>query len=104
MIVVIPTARQAAKIRREARKMTRQITKEQKGLCAFCNDPMKVYLIGTVAKYQDPLRPTIEHIKPISKGGLNNRKNVCVMHYKCNQHLSIIEDFDGVRFGMGAYQ
>lgn len=103
MIVLIPSPRRAANLRRQARKYTRKIAHEQNGLCSFCGESMLLHLIGTVMKVQDPMRPTIEHIKPLSKGGVNNRSNLCVMHYKCNQHLSIIEDFDGVRFGMGAY-
>ncbi len=52
---------------------------------------------------QHPLRPTIEHIREVAKGGQSNRENLCVIHYKCNQLLSWLTDGVEINFGFGAY-
>lgn len=105
MIVVIPTAKKADKMRRIARKHTSSICKRQGGLCAYCNKPMKVHLIGVHIEFQaqDDDRPTIEHVRPLGRGGQNNVENLCVIHYKCNQLLAQMEEHTGLQFGMGAY-
>jgi len=52
---------------------------------------------------QHPLRPTIEHIREVARGGQNNKENLCVIHYKCNQLLAQLSDDIELQFGTGTY-
>lgn len=47
--------------------------------CYICKHPMKFN-----ADTNDPFYPSIEHVKPISKGGTHTWDNVKLAHRKCN--------------------
>jgi 5-methylcytosine-specific restriction endonuclease McrA len=53
----------------------------QHNRCALCS--------GLMGPWGQPcmpgLQPTLDHIQPLSKGGLNTFENVQATHYKCNQ-------------------
>ena len=72
-------------LRKQARRRTKQICEEQKGICAFCNKPMTVNLIGVNSKSKK--KPTIDHIINVCEGGRNERENLRVVCYGCNQKL-----------------
>ncbi|PUZ23528.1 hypothetical protein BUY00_01530 [Staphylococcus chromogenes] len=57
----------------------KKLLKRDGRYCYLCKQPMKVN-----ADTNDSLYPSIEHIKPISKGGTHTWDNVKLAHRKCN--------------------
>lgn len=51
-----------------------RLYERQNGICPFCDKP-----IGGIE------RATFDHLKPRSKGGKDNNKNLVVVHAACNQ-------------------
>lgn len=47
--------------------------------CALCSEPVNRWL-----EYPDPLSPSIDHILPVSLGGIHDPSNVRVTHLRCN--------------------
>lgn len=82
-------AKQKHSQRKRARaKYLRAIAIEQKGLCAECRCILRMDLIGIGHQLTGDLddRATIDHIIDIGDGGTNNRKNLRVLCYRCNQN------------------
>lgn len=52
------------------------LIKRDHGVCGLCHRPVR-------AK-QGPMRPSIDHIIPLSKGGTHELENVQLSHYRCN--------------------
>lgn len=56
--------------------------KDQKNRCALCGGLM-------APSKREPLaygtEPSLDHIKPLSKGGLDHFENTQAAHWKCNQ-------------------
>lgn len=50
--------------------------KRDGGLCGICEKP--------VVEQEGPMRPSIDHIVPIARGGLHVPANVWLAHYRCN--------------------
>lgn len=48
--------------------------------CWICKTPINMKLQGT----RDPLRPTLEHKLPVSRGGTNDPGNLRLTHSACN--------------------
>lgn len=61
------------------RLLRERMFKKQKR-CHWCGEPMNL-----VSPPTNPLDATIEHIVPLSKGGLDNSNNRTLAHKKCNQ-------------------
>ena len=55
--------------------------KEQKGVCAICG--LKMLDPAKHKKVKNPC--TVDHIKPLSRGGDDHYENTQAVHYKCNQ-------------------
>lgn len=71
-------------------------------ICAICGLPIKLSLI-----YPNPWSLTIDHIRPIAKGGVTRADNLQPAHLKCNrrkgEHLGIdIKDVNKLREEQGA--
>lgn len=47
-----------------------------RGVCGICREP--------VTKLNGPMRPSVDHIIPLSKGGLHVAANLWLAHYRCN--------------------
>ena len=47
--------------------------------CYLCDLPIDPSL-----KNRNPLMPSLDHVIPISKGGLHSKSNVRITHYRCN--------------------
>jgi len=52
--------------------------KQQKGICPICSKKM------SFDTNIDDLKPTVDHIIPLSKGGDDHYENVQTVHQKCN--------------------
>lgn len=52
------------------------LMERDKGICAICTLP--------VTETEGPMRPSIDHITPLSKGGTHDPSNVQLSHYRCN--------------------
>jgi hypothetical protein len=46
------------------------------GICGICSED--------VTELEGPMRPSIDHIIPLSKGGLHVVANLWLAHYRCN--------------------
>lgn len=69
-------------IRRAAfvEKVDRLVVFERDGwICYLCGEPVDKTLTG-----RDPMAPSIDHIIPLSRGGLDCYDNVALAHYSCN--------------------
>jgi 5-methylcytosine-specific restriction endonuclease McrA len=53
------------------------LIKRDRGRCGICHRPVR-------AK-RGPMRPSIDHIIPLSKGGTHELENVQLSHYRCNE-------------------
>lgn len=51
--------------------------------CYLCLDP-----VNTDLRFPHPMSPSIDHVQPISKGGLDCYENVKLTHLYCNQKKS----------------
>lgn len=49
------------------------------GKCKLCGKPVA---LGQVVPH--PFAPTIDHIQPVSKGGMHERSNCQLAHFRCN--------------------
>jgi predicted nucleic acid-binding Zn ribbon protein len=52
------------------------LIKRDRGRCGICHQPVR-------AK-KGPMRPSIDHIVPLSRGGTHELSNVQLAHYRCN--------------------
>jgi 5-methylcytosine-specific restriction endonuclease McrA len=57
----------------------------QGGLCCWCREPMDQLQKGV---FPGPLTVTLEHVVPVSEGGLTNEENTAAAHYRCNWERS----------------
>lgn len=65
----------------------RRLYKRDKGICYLCGEKCDFYSINISQKgmeYCGDLYPTIDHVIPISKGGLHSWDNVRLACWKCN--------------------
>ena len=74
-------ARVVPRVKRSGPNILEQIYKEQGGVCFLC--------LGRLPPIDDTtcdkrLRPTLEHVVPVSKGGTNKWENLTVAHSWCN--------------------
>lgn len=51
--------------------------KRDEGICGICGEPVKLIKKGR-------MRATIDHIIPLSRGGLHSYANVQIAHWLCN--------------------
>lgn len=58
--------------------------------CGYCGEQTSRNLPD-----DHPLRATVEHIVPISRGGTNKPKNMMLACFKCNQIEAAKKDFGG---------
>lgn len=61
--------------------MGKEFRKKFKGKCHYCKRMVRVKHV----KKDDPLRATLDHVIPRSKGGKDSRKNLVLSCYQCNQ-------------------
>lgn len=60
--------------------------KAQCGLCALCGDAMPASRWKTPhAGVWKKLRPTVDHVRPVSRGGGNDVVNLQLAHAICNK-------------------
>lgn len=57
----------------------REVFKDDNYMCQLCGTAMDMSV-----KTPKPLAPTLDHIVPISKGGMHTRGNVTSAHFHCN--------------------
>jgi predicted nucleic acid-binding Zn ribbon protein len=57
----------------------RDVIEQSGGLCHLCGEPVDTELSGS-----DPDGPTIDHLTPLSLGGIDCRTNVALAHWLCN--------------------
>ena len=62
-------------------KFKTKLLKRYKGKCGICNKPLNLIDV------------TIDHIKPLSKGGTNAHSNIQPAHNNCNVLKADKEDF-----------
>jgi predicted nucleic acid-binding Zn ribbon protein/uncharacterized OB-fold protein len=87
-----PDVKRAEKLRRRARLRCSvvenirpiDIYTRDRWTCQLCHRPAPQPLLGT----RSPLRPTIDHILPIAKGGQHTHQNVQCAHSQCNSRKS----------------
>ena len=60
-----------------------EIYKRDNNNCQICGEP-----VDLDKKVPHPRAPVLDHIHPISKGGLHERKNIQLAHHQCNMHKS----------------
>lgn len=56
----------------------RTLMKKQNGLCAICEEQMNLIK-------NDPKQASLDHIEPLSRGGLNTINNIQLAHRICNE-------------------
>lgn len=56
----------------------------QLGRCAYCGEELRFLKKGDKDFGNGYLKPTLDHILPKSKGGLNGIDNLVLVHGKCN--------------------
>lgn len=56
--------------------------KEQRGVCAICG--IRMQPLGDVPVHPT-MQATLDHIVPLSKGGMDHWENTQAAHRKCNQ-------------------
>lgn len=66
-----------------------EVFDEHEWVCHLCGGD-----IDKLAKSDDYMRVTLDHIIPLSKGGEHIRKNVAPAHYRCNQDKGDSLTFD----------
>jgi hypothetical protein len=56
------------------------------GVCGICDE--------AVTELEGPMRPSIDHIIPLSRGGLHVPANLWLAHYRCNleKHAQMPDD------------
>lgn len=52
------------------------LTKRDRGRCGICHKPVRAAT--------GPMRPSIDHVVPLSRGGLHELSNVQLAHFRCN--------------------
>lgn len=57
----------------------RQVVEESSGSCHLCGEP-----VDLTKEYPDRMSPSIDHIVPIVKGGVDSIDNVALAHLECN--------------------
>lgn len=63
---------------RKNRERMRQLIAKHKGRCALCGDLVTL-------RDGDPRRATVDHVQPVSRGGLDVPANWQLACYACNQ-------------------
>lgn len=70
----------------EKRRKAQRLYEIQKGVCPYCQaemiDPAVAYDEGVSG---EPFAPTLEHVIPRSRGGVNALENLLLVHADCNQ-------------------
>lgn len=56
-----------------------EICERDNWLCGICGDP-----VGRDVPWPDPLSPSLDHVIPLTKGGLHDPANVQLAHLRCN--------------------
>jgi 5-methylcytosine-specific restriction endonuclease McrA len=57
-----------------------EIAERDDATCHLCNRNVDMTLSGMV-----PMGPTIDHLVPVARGGIDDRANVKLAHRRCNQ-------------------
>lgn len=63
---------------RKNRERMRQLITKYRGLCALCGE-------AVTFRDGDPRRATVDHVQPVSRGGLDVPANWQLACYACNQ-------------------
>lgn len=63
----------------EGRSIRYKVFKRDNWVCGICKQP-----VNRLAKWPDLDYPTLDHIRPVSKGGLHTMANLQCAHFSCN--------------------
>lgn len=78
----------AQKVRnRQDKKTVSRIGKRDKWTCYLCNGHVDKLLIGLG---EEPMRPSLDHIKPTSMGGTDHPDNLRLAHAHCNSIRGVV--------------
>jgi 5-methylcytosine-specific restriction endonuclease McrA len=69
---------------RRLKKIRKAKIRHQRGLCHWCRLPMLA-----VDSADAELRATADHLKPLSRGGKTNWRNLVAAHQRCNQERCV---------------
>lgn len=58
--------------------LTRQLLIREKGLCYYCHEAVNLV-------HDDPKQATIDHVRPLSKGGMTVLENLVLACSTCNK-------------------
>ena len=61
---------------RTKRDLVAYLVKRDKGRCGICRKPVRAA--------KGPMRPSVDHIVPLAKGGTHELANLQLAHYRCN--------------------
>jgi len=64
---------------RRKRSQIKKIAERDGAFCWICKQPVDLSIT-----WDDPMRPTRDHMKPKSKGGRNCIENIKLAHKRCN--------------------
>jgi hypothetical protein len=67
-----------------------EIGKRDAWLCGICKDTD--HPVDPNRKRPDPLSPSVDHIRPVVKGGTHTRDNVRITHWFCNHEKNAHDD------------
>ena len=77
----IPLPSQASWIQYDDwRKLAAQAVNVYGSVCHLCGQPINLTLTGT----RDPMRLSLDHLIPRSRGGTNSIENLRPAHFRCN--------------------
>ena len=65
--------------KKEYKELLMKIYKRDGGICGICGKQVDYYISSP-----DPLSPTMDHIRPIARGGKHSEKNLQLAHRRCN--------------------
>ena len=61
-----------------------RLMSEQNGLCPYCGEQLLFLKKGDRNFGNSYLKPTVDHIIPLDRGGANCEQNMVLVHARCN--------------------
>jgi hypothetical protein len=78
----IPAAHNFGGLSFSRRHMLAVLFEAQSGVCGICEQKMPP--TTTARDQRNPMRPTVEHVLPLTCGGFDGRGNIVAAHSRCN--------------------